>query len=81
MDIRLVRYILTWLRNLVLDLLAIVGVVVGMALFLRVFYPEVLDLLMATVQVSAFFISALRLWPLVFLALIVHAAPRRKRRR
>lgn len=74
-------YLREWVRNLFIDLLVIVVVCIGMAIFMRIFYPDTLSLLFLSGQFAVQLATVLKLWPLVILAAIVYSLPRRKRRR
>lgn len=64
------KFLKSYLRNL----LIIVLVIAGMALFMRIFYPEALSVFPLMGQVY----TGLNLWPFIILALLVFALPRRK---
>ncbi len=66
-------YIKAYFRNLGL----ILGVVVFMLVFARIFYPDVLSALPLIGQVY----SGLNLWPFIILSLLIFALPRRRSRR
>ncbi len=60
-----------FLRNLVLIAL----VLGGMALFVTIFYPETWEVFAGI----GFFITLLKFWPIVILALLIMAIPLRRR--
>jgi hypothetical protein len=60
------------MRNLGLLVLVIGGIVI----FAAIFYPETLSVFSAMGQ----FYSALKLWPIIILMLVLSAVPRGKRR-
>lgn len=64
-------YLRDYLQNVVIFVL----VVLGLLIFLRVFYPDTLALLPALGEVY----TALNFWPLLVLALLVYLLPRRRR--
>jgi hypothetical protein len=70
-----------WLHNLWVGLLALIGVGLFMLVFMKIFYPESLGFLFLTGQFTVGLVNILRLWPVVILAVIVYAMPRRRRRR
>ncbi len=74
-------YVRAWIRNIISDLIVVGGVCLLMYVFLRIFYPDALQLLLASGQAGFSIINALRLWPLVVLAVIVYALPRHWHRR
>lgn len=74
-------YLREWMRNLFTDLLVIVLVCVGMLIFLKIFYPDVLSFMFLTGQFAVQLASVLKLWPLIIFAVIVYSLPRRRRRR
>ena len=74
-------YLRDWVRNLFIDLLIIVVVCVGMAIFMRIFYPDTLSFFAMMVKWTAEFATAFKLWPFVILMVIVSALPRRRRNR
>lgn len=65
------KFLLAYLRNLFLIAL----VVVGMIVFVKIFYPETLPFFPLIGQVY----SGLNLWPIIILILLVTALPRRRR--
>ena len=67
---------MTFLRGYLRNLLLIALVLVGMLIFMRVFYPDTLAVLPLMGEIY----SALNLWPLLILVLLVLALPRRRRR-
>jgi hypothetical protein len=74
-------YIRRWFRNFLTDLLILVAIVIGMLLFMRIFYPDALSFLFLTGSATVQLISALKFWPLVILMVIVYSLPRPRRRR
>jgi hypothetical protein len=64
-------FLKAYLRNLLLMAL----VIGGMLIFMRIFYPDALGLLPLIGQVY----SGLNLWPIIILALLALALPRRRR--
>lgn len=72
-------FLRAWLRNLFTDFLILVVVCIGMLIFAKIFYPDVLSFLFLTGQFSIEMINVLKLWPIVILAVIVSALPRQKR--
>lgn len=73
-------YLRLWLRNLFIDLLVILIVGVGMAIFMRIFYPDALSLMFLSGQFAVQLAGALKLWPIIILAVIVYSLPRPRRR-
>ena len=65
------KYLKTYLHNLLLMIL-IFG---GMLIFMKIFYPETLSLFPLMGQM----VSGFNLWPIVILTLLVSALPRRRR--
>ena len=74
-------YLREWIRNLFTDLLVIVLVCIGMLIFMSIFYPDTLSFFFISGQFAVQLATALKLWPLIILAVIVYSLPRRKRRR
>ena len=70
-----------WFRNLIIDLLLIILVVVGVLIFTKLFYPDALSMLFVMGQFSVGLVNILKLWPIVILMVIVYALPRQGRRR
>ncbi len=72
-----------WLHNLWVTLAIIVGVALFMLIFMRIFYSDSISATLFILQAGAMMISALNLWPIVVLAIIVglfsSALPRRRR--
>ncbi len=66
---------MNYLRAYIRNLFIIALVLVGMFVFMRIFYPDTLAILPLMGQFS----SALKLWPLLILMLFVLALPRRRR--
>lgn len=62
---------LTYLRNL--SILALV--VIGAAIFAAIFYPDTLSIFFTMGQMY----SALKLWPLIILAALLFALPNKRR--
>jgi hypothetical protein len=75
------NFVRTWIRNLLTDLLIVVVVCIVMLIFLKIFYPDVLSLIMLTGQFSVGMINILKLWPLVILVIIFSAIPQRRSKR
>ncbi len=74
-------YVRAWIRNIISDLVVVGGVCFFMYIFLRVFYPDALNVVLASGQAGVSLVNALRLWPVVVLAVIVYALPRHWHRR
>lgn len=74
-------YLREWVRNLFIDLAVLVGVAIVMIIFMKIFYPDALSLLVLSGEFAIGMINVLQWWPLVILAAILHAMPRRRRRR
>ena len=72
-------YVKRWIKNLITDLLIIVGICIFMLIFMKIFYPDSLAFISLTGQFSIQLISVLKLWPLVILAVIAYSMPRRSR--
>jgi hypothetical protein len=70
-----------WLHNLWVTVLVVIGVGLFMLIFMRIFYPEALSALFLMGQFSVQFATALKLWPIIILGIIVSAFPQRRRRR
>ena len=66
------NFIRAYIRNLFLIAVAIVG----MFVFMKIFYPDALAILPFMGQIY----SAFNLWPLLILSLLVFALPRRCQR-
>lgn len=66
-------YFIRFITNIII----LVAVLAGAAVFMRIFYPDALELFPYMFDL----ISGLRLWPIVIVALIVAMLPRRRRRR
>jgi len=64
-------YLKRYLRNLLI-LALVIG---GMFLFVAIFYPNTMSIFSGVGQVF----SALKLWPILVLVLLVGALPRRRR--
>ena len=65
------KFLLAYIRNLLLMAL----VIGGMLVFTRIFYPSALDIFVLMGKAY----SILKLWPFLILALLVAALPRRRR--
>jgi len=74
-------FLRVWIRNLFTDLLIVVVVCIVMLIFMKIFYPDALSLLLLSGQFAVGMVNILKLWPLVILAVIIYAMPRRRRRR
>lgn len=74
-------FLRVWIRNLFTDLLIVVVVCVVMLIFMKIFYPDALSLLLLSGQFAVGMVNILKLWPLVILTVIIYAMPRRRRRR
>lgn len=74
-------YVWAWIRNIISDLLVVGGVCLLIYVFMRIFYPDMLGIMMLSGQTAIGLINILKLWPLVVLAVIVYALPRRWHRR
>jgi hypothetical protein len=74
-------YLRAWLRNLVIDLSVLAVVCIGMLIFMKIFYPDALSVMFLSGQFAIGMVNVLKLWPLVILAVIVYAMPRRRTRR
>ncbi len=74
-------YVWAWVRNIFADLLIVGAVIAGLLLFTRIFYPDVFTLLFAAGQRGVGLAGALKLWPLIILAVVLYALPRHWRRR
>lgn len=75
------EYAKAWIQNIFRDLLIVMGVCVVMYVFMKIFYPDALSLLFLSGQFGVGLVNTLKLWPLVILAVIVYAMPRRRPRR
>ena len=73
-------YLRRWIRNLLTDLLILAVIGIVLILFMRIFYPDALSVLFLSGQFTIGMINVLKLWPLVILAVIVYAMPRRRPR-
>lgn len=73
-------FVRDWLKNLILMVLAVVAVGIFMFVFVKIFYPELIGMFQLTWEATVGFINVLKLWPIVVLAVIVSAMPRRWRR-
>jgi len=69
-----------WLHNLWITAAAVIGVGIFMLIFMKIFYPEALGILFLTGKLTIGMINVLKLWPIVVLAIIASAIPRRRRR-
>lgn len=69
-----------WLHNLWVTVAAVVVVGILMVIFMKIFYPETLGIMSLSGQFAVGLISTLKWWPLVILAIIISAFPRRRRR-
>jgi hypothetical protein len=67
------KFLSAYLRNLLILIL----IIAGSLIFLRIFYPDTLPL----ISTMGSFYGALKLWPIIILALLIFAMPRRSRRR
>jgi hypothetical protein len=74
-------FVRAWIRNLLTDLLVAAAVCAVMLIFMKVFYPDVLSLLLLTGQFTVGMVNILKLWPFIILAIIIYAMPRRKSKR
>jgi hypothetical protein len=72
-------FLRAWIRNLFIDLLVIAGVSIFMLIFMKIFYPDAFSILLLSGRITIGMINVMKLWPLVILATIVYAMPRRKR--
>jgi hypothetical protein len=75
----MMEYIREWIRNLLIDLGVIAVIIFFMVVFMKLFYPDALSLIILSGQFTIGMIHVLKLWPLVLLAAIVYAMPRRRR--
>jgi hypothetical protein len=66
---------MSYLRAYLRNLLILALVMVGLFIFVMIFYPATLSFFSAMGQAY----SALKLWPLIILFLLVAALPRRRR--
>ncbi len=64
------KYLKTFAENILIMIL-IFG---GLAIFAKIFYPETLNIIPAFGEI----IAGLKLWPIVILILLMSALPRRK---
>jgi hypothetical protein len=69
-----------WLHNLWVTVLAVIGVGLFMLIFMRIFYPDTISLFVMMGKWTAEFATALKLWPIIVLMILVSAFPRRWRR-
>ena len=74
-------YLRDWFHNLWVTVVVVIGVGLFMLIFMRIFYPEALSAFFLMFQVWVQLATALKLWPIIILAIIVSALPRRKSRR
>jgi hypothetical protein len=72
-------YLLAWMRNLLIYVLAFLGVCLFMWVFLRIFYPDLASFSIAIVKWTSEATTAFKLWPFIILMVIVSALPRRRR--
>ena len=72
-------YLKQWMKKLITDILIFVAVCIFMLIFMKIFYPDALSVLFLSGQFSVEFISALKLWPLVILALLIYSMHRRRK--
>ena len=63
-------YLKAYLRNLLLLFL----VIIGTAIFTKIFYPEALSFFPAIEEI----VSGFKLWPIVIAMILVSALPRRR---
>ena len=75
------EFLRAWIRNLVIDIVVLVGVGIVMLIFMKIFYPDALSILLLTGQFTIGMFNVMKLWPIVILAAIVYAMPRRRRTR
>jgi hypothetical protein len=74
-------YLRAWIRNLLIDLTIIAVVCIAILIFMKIFYPDALSIMLLSGQFAIGMVDVLKLWPLVILAVIVYAMPRRRSRR
>lgn len=74
-------FVRDWLHNLWVTVAAVVVVGILMVVFMKIFYPETLGIMSLSGQFAVSLIGALKWWPLVILAIIISAFPRRRSRR
>jgi hypothetical protein len=65
------NYFLKFLKNIVIFAL----ILVGMFIFLKVFYPDTIELFLGAGQIY----TLLKLWPILFLGLLASLLPKRRR--
>lgn len=70
-------FLRAWMRNLWIDIIVVAGVSVFMIIFMRIFYPDALALLLLSGQFAIGMVNILKLWPLVILGIFIHALPKR----
>ena len=70
-----------WIRNLFMTVLVFIGVSIFMFIFMKIFYPDTISIFVLMGQFGVQLANLLKLWPLIILAIIVSAMPRRRRNR
>ncbi len=70
-----------WFHNLYITVLAFIGVFIFMFIFMKIFYPDTISVFVLMGQFGVLLANSLKLWPLIVLAVIVSAMPRRRRKR
>ena len=74
-------FIRAWIRNLFISVLVFIGVSILMLIFMKIFYPDTISFFVLMGQFGVQLTTALKLWPLIVLAVIIHAMPRRIRKK
>lgn len=70
-----------WIRNLFMTVLVFIGVSIFMFIFMKIFYPDTISVFVLMGQFGTQLANGLKLWPLIILAIIISAMPRRRRNR
>ncbi len=70
-----------WIRNLFITVLVFIGVAIFMFVFMKIFYPDTISIFALMGQIGVELANAFKLWPLIVLAVIISAIPRRRRKR
>jgi hypothetical protein len=63
-----------FLKRFFINLAIMVGIIIFLAIFIKIFYPEALEIFSGVGEVF----SALNLWIMIILCLIISAIPKRK---
>jgi hypothetical protein len=71
-------YIRRWIHNLLINLVIVIVICIGTAIFMKIFYPEALSLMLLSGQFMVGMVNVLKLWPIVIVAIIISAMPQRR---